>query len=240
MRSLSAMAVAGTFCGALAVAGFPRAGLAEGLPAPATITVSGEGVVTAAPDMATISLGVTTQGATAAEAMAANTAALTAVLEQVKAAGVEERDIQTSTLTLNPNWAQGDGSSMPEIRGYVAANVLQIRVRDLDGLGAVLDAAIRDGANTLNGISFGLAEPDPAMDEARRAAVAEARARAELLTGAAGVGLGRILSISEGGGHAPPMPMYRMEAAMADAPVPVQGGEVGVTANVTITWEIAQ
>lgn len=238
MRVLSAVFLSGAL--ALPVLAVPGRVLAEAVPAPATITVTGEGVVTAAPDMATISLGVTTQGATAAEAMAANTAALTAVLERVKAAGVEERDIQTSTLTLNPNWAQGDGSSMPEIRGYVAANVVQIRVRELDGLGAVLDAAIRDGANTLNGISFGLAEPDPAMDEARRAAVAEARARAELLTGAAGVGLGRILSISEGGGYAPPMPMYRMEAAMADAPVPVQGGEVGVTANVTITWEIAQ
>ena len=212
--------------------------LAEG--APATITVTGEGVVTAAPDIATISLGVTSQGATAAEAMDANTAALTAVLERVKAAGVEDRDIQTSTLNLNPNWSNSDGSSMPVIQGYVAMNVLQIRVRDLKGLGAVLDAAITDGANTLNGISFGLAEPEPAMDEARKAAVAKAKARAELLTGAAGVGLGRIVTISEGGGYAPPVPMYRMEAAMADAPVPVEGGEVGVTATVTITWEIAQ
>lgn len=214
--------------------------LAEGMPTPATITVTGEGVVTAAPDIATVSLGVTSQGATAAEAMDANTAALTAVLERVKAAGVEGRDIQTSTLNLNPNWSNSDGSSMPVIQGYVATNVLQIRVRDLAKLGGVLDAAITDGANTLNGISFGLAEPDPAMDEARKAAVAKARARAELLTGAAGVSLGRIVTISEGGGYAPPMPMYRMEAAMADAPVPVEGGEVGVTATVTITWEIAQ
>lgn len=214
--------------------------MAEVAPPPATITVTGEGVVTAAPDIATVSLGVTTQGETAAEAMAANTAALTAVLERVRAAGVEDRDIQTSTLNLNPNWSNSDGSSMAVIRGYIATNVLQIRVRDLAKLGGVLDAAITDGANTLNGVSFGLAEPEPAMDDARKAAVAKARARAELLTGAAGVGLGRILSISEGGGYAPPMPMYRMEAAMADAPVPVEGGEVGVTANVTITWEIAQ
>ena len=207
---------------------------------PATITVTGEGVVTAAPDLATVSLGVTTQGATAAEAMAANTAALAKVLERVKAAGVEERDIQTSNLNLNPNWAGTDGNGVPTIQGYVATNVVQLRVRDLPKLGEVLDAAITDGANTLNGISFGLAEPDPAMDEARKEAVAAARARAELLTEAAGVGLGRVLSIAESGGYAPPMPMYRMEAAMADAPVPVEGGEVGVTANVTITWEIAQ
>ncbi len=218
----------------------PGLALAETAPVPATITVTGEGTVTAAPDLATISLGVTTQGATAGAAMDANTAALTAVLERVKAAGVEGRDIQTSTLNLNPNWSNSDGSSMPVIQGYVATNMVQIRVRDLPKLGGVLDAAVTDGANTLNGISFGLAEPEPALDEARKEAVAAARARAELLTTAAGVGLGRVLSISEGGGYAPPMPMYRMEAAMADAPVPVEGGEVGVTASVTITWEIAQ
>jgi uncharacterized protein YggE len=121
----------------------------------------------------------------------------------------------------------------------VASNILSIRVRDIAKLGGVLDAAITDGANTLNGISFGLAEPDPAMDEARKTAVAKAKARAELLVGAAGASLGKIVSISEAG-MSSPMPMYRMEAAMADAPVPVAGGEVGVTANVTITWEIVQ
>ncbi|MBD1202691.1 MAG: SIMPL domain-containing protein [Rhodobacteraceae bacterium] len=222
----------------------PGLALADTVPAhspvPGTITVTGEGTVTAAPDLATVSLGVTTQGETAGAAMDANTAALTAVLERVKAAGVEGRDIQTSTLSLSPNWANGDGSAMPVIAGYVATNMLQIRVRNLAVLGEVLDAAVADGANTLNGVSFGLAAPEPALDEARKEAVAAARARAELLTGAVGVGLGRVLSISEGGGYAPPMPMYRMEAAMADAPVPVEGGEVGVTASVTITWEIAQ
>lgn len=238
MRVLSAVFLSG----ALAFPGLsvPGLAMAEVTAAPATITVTGEGVVTATPDLATVSLGVTTQGATASDAMAANTAALSAVLERVKAAGVEGRDIQTSTLNLNPNWAHGDGSSMPEIRGYVATNMVQIRVRDLAGLGAVLDAAVTDGANTLNGVSFGLAEPEPVLDEARKAAVAAARARAELLTGAAGVGLGRILSISEGGGYAPPAPMFRMEAAMADAPVPVEAGELGMRATVTVTWEIAQ
>lgn len=227
------------FCTVVLLASAPMAVLADDHP-PATITVTGEGTVTAAPDLATVSLGVTTQGATAAEAMGANSAALALVLERVKAAGVEDRDIQTSTLNLNPNLAGTDGSSVPTIQGYVAVNTVQLRVRDLEKLGSVLDAAVTDGANTLNGISFGLAEPDPAMDEARKEAVANARARAELLTGAAGVGLGRVLSINESGGYAPPMPMYRMEAAADAAPVPVEGGEVGVTASVTITWEIAQ
>ncbi|MBA4349627.1 MAG: SIMPL domain-containing protein [Rhodobacter sp.] len=236
MRVLSAVLLST----ALMVPGLaPTMALADDHIGPATITVTGEGVVTAAPDLATVSLGVTTQGETAAAAMAANTEALTAVLERVKAAGVEDRDIQTSTLNLNPNWSNSDGSSMPVIQGYVASNILSIRVRDLAKLGGVLDAAITDGANTLNGISFGLAEPDPAMDEARKEAVAKARARAELLVTAAGASLGKIVSINESG-MGMPVPMYRMEAAMADAPVPVQGGEVGVTANVTITWEIVQ
>jgi uncharacterized protein YggE len=209
------------------------------LAAPATITVTGEGIVAAAPDLATVSLGVTAQGETAADAMAASSAALQAVLERLKAAGIEDRDLQTSNLSLNPNWQGGDGTTAPVIAGYVASNILSVRVRDLGKLGAVLDAVITDGANTLNGISFGLAEPDPAMDEARKSAVAKARARAELLVTAAGASLGKIVSINESG-MGMPVPMYRMEAVLNDAPVPVQGGEVGVTANVTITWEIVQ
>ena len=207
--------------------------------APATITVTGEGIVAAVPDLATVSLGVTMQGDTAAAAMAAGNTALQAVLERLKAAGIEDRDLQTSNLSLNPNWQSGDGTTAPVIVGYIASNILSVRVRDLDKLGAVLDAVVTDGANTLNGISFGLADPDPVLDEARGEAVADARGRAELLVGAAGVKLGRILSIAESGGMMPmPAPMFRMEAA-SDA-VPVAGGEVGMSASVTITYEIVQ
>ncbi len=209
--------------------------------AAATITVTGEGHAEAAPDLATISLGVTTQGKTAGEAMDANSAALAAVVARLKAAGVADRDMQTSNLSLNPNWQQTDGTQAPLIAGYVASNQLTVRVRALDSLGAVLDSAITDGANTLNGISFGLDDPEPALDKARTEAVVAARARAELLVTAAGVKLGRVLSISESGGYVPPgpMPMYRMEADMAKA-VPVEGGEVGLTASVTMVFEIAQ
>lgn len=209
--------------------------------APATITVTGEGQVAAAPDLATISLGVTTQGKTAGEAMDANSAALAAVVTRLKAAGIEDRDVQTSNLSLNPNWQQNDGTQAPVIVGYVATNVLTVRVRALEKLGTVLDSAITDGANTLNGISFGLDNPEPELDKARVEAVKAAKARAELLVGAAGVTLGRVVSISEAGGYVPPMPMpmYRMEADMAAA-VPVEGGEVGLIASVTVVFEIKQ
>jgi uncharacterized protein YggE len=221
---------------ALAMAG--AAAQAEEHETMSTLTVTGQGQVEAAPDLATVSLGVTTQGATAAQAMAANNAALSAVLERLAAAGIEARDVQTSNLSLNPNWQQPyDGSSPPVIDGYIASNQLAVRVRDIARTGEVLDAVIADGANTLNGITFGLQDDSALQDEARTEAVQDARARAQTLAAAAGVQLKRIVSISEQGGYAPPMPMYRMEAA-ASAPVPVAAGEVGVTAGVTVVYEV--
>ncbi|MDZ4136162.1 MAG: SIMPL domain-containing protein [Paracoccaceae bacterium] len=202
------------------------------------ITVTGEGRVDAAPDVATISLGVTTEGATATQAMAANSAELARVLANLRAAGIAERDLQTSGLSLNPNWNSSAPGMSPVIAGYVASNMLSVRVRALDTLGAVLDAAVKDGANALNGVSFGLADPAPALDEARRRAVADARARAVLLTGAAGVNLGAVMSITEGGGYAAPQPMFRLERSMAADAVPVAAGEVSISAQVTIVWEI--
>lgn len=204
----------------------------------ALITVTGEASVAVQPDVATLSLGVTTQAATAAEAMAANTAALSVVLARLKTAGISDRDLQTSNLTLNPNWVGYDSGATPTIAGYTAANLLTVRVRALDTLGAVLDAAITDGANTLNGLTFELSDPRPKMDEARRAAVADAMARAKLLVEAAGAKLGAVQSITEGGGFVNPTPMFRQD--VASAPVPVAGGEIGVTSSVTMVFEIGK
>ena len=231
MRPLPALFLA-------AALALPLAGpaLAE-TPMPPTISVTGEGVIQTAPDLATLSIGVTTQGATAAEALAANTTAMNAVLARMATAGIAPRDMQTSSLSLNPNWT-GYDSSTPTISGYIATNMLTVQVRALDSLGAVLDAAVTDGANTLNGLTFGMADPAPVLNEARKAAVADARARAELLAGAAGVKLGNILSISEAAGAMSPMPMFKADASAG--PVPVVGGELGLTAAVTILYEIVQ
>ncbi|MBN2629804.1 MAG: SIMPL domain-containing protein [Rhodobacteraceae bacterium] len=209
-------------------------------PIVAQITVTGEGVVEGVPDIAALTLGVTTTGETAAAAMAANTAALTAVMARLVAAGVAERDMQTTNLSINPNWTNYASSAKPQIEGYTASNQLTVTIRALDSLGSVLDAAITDGANTLNGLSFGLSQPRPAMDAARAKAVADARAKAALLVEAAGVKLGRIVSISEGGGYSQPAPMFRQMADAAASPVPVAAGEVATTANVTIVFEIAE
>ncbi len=201
-----------------------------------TITVTGNATVNVVPDMATISLGVTTQGDTAATAMAANNEAVSAVIARLIAAKVADRDMQTSNLSVNPNWVMNAAGTGQEVKGYIASNQLTVRIRALDTTGSVLDAAISDGANTLNGLTFGLAEPRPVEDEARKEAVADALARAKLLAEAAGEKLGAIVSIAESDGANQPMPM--MYKVAADASVPVAAGEVGIAASVTIVWQL--
>lgn len=231
MRALSVL-----FLSAALVLPLAAPGLAQDAPT-RTISVTGTGTVEAAPDMATVMIGVTTQGATAAEALTANTAATEAVIARLTASGIEARDMQTSNLMINPNWSGYDSSS-PTISGYVASNMLTVRVRALEATGAILDAAVADGANTLNGLTFGLADPEPAYDEARKEAVADAKAKADLLAMAAGVKLGQVVSIIDNGAMTDPAPMYR--EAVSAAPVPVVGGELGLIANVMVTFAIAE
>jgi uncharacterized protein len=218
-----------------AILALPMAAPARAEATVPTITVTGTGTSQAAPDMATLMIGVTTQGDTAAVALAANSAAVEAVIARLTASGIEARDMQTSNLSINPNWSSYD-SSTPTIAGYVAMNVVTVRVRDLGGLGTVLDAAVADGANTLNGLTFGMANPEPALNEARKAAVVDARAKAELLVSAAGLKLGRIVTITETGAWTDPTPMFRDAAGS----VPVAGGELGMTANVSVQYEMTE
>jgi uncharacterized protein len=206
----------------------------------ATISVTGEGSVSTSPDMAMITLGVTTTGVNAAEAMAANSAELAKVLANLATAGIAPKDIQTTGLSLNPNVSYSSSGTVGSIDGYTATNMVNVRVMALDGLGDVLDAAIKDGANTLNGLTFGVANQQPLNDEARKLAVADAKRRAGLLAEAAGVALGPVLTISEQGGYSQPSPMFRLDAAGSPSSVPVQGGEIAMTVSVNMTWEIAQ
>lgn len=200
----------------------------------ATITVTGEGRISVRPDMATLTLGVETTGESANTALAENSAATGKVIEELKAAGIAARDMQTSNLTLGPRWEQAEGKP-PRIAGFVAANMVTVTVRDLPKLGTVLDAVARNGANTFQGLAFGLTDPRPREDEARRAAVSDALARAGLYADAAGVKLGPVLSLTEGGGPMP-RPMMRMAADVAS--VPLAEGEVDVSASVTMEFAI--
>lgn len=212
-------------------------------PAPRTLTLTGQGEVTSAPDIAIISAGVVTEAKTAREALSASNAAMATVLQTIRAAGVEARDIQTSNFSVQPKYSysktSGNEQKAPQIDGYTVSSTVTTIVRNLDGLGPVLDAMVSSGANQLNGLGFSIARPEPLRNEARRLAVAEAIARAQLYAGAAGVTLGDILSISEAGYARPPQPVFANARAMAaDAAVPVAEGEQTISAEVNIVWEI--
>ncbi|MFZ1663293.1 MAG: SIMPL domain-containing protein [Paracoccaceae bacterium] len=210
--------------------------------AKSTISVTGEGHVAVAPDMATVSLGVMTDGDSAKSALDANNAAIAAVLEKLKSAKIEDRDVQTSGLSLGPryDYSSSNPDGTQKVTGYVASNMVTVRVRALDTVGGVLDAVVTNGANTLNGITFGLADDTAATDAARKGAVEDARRKADLYATAAGVKLGKILSISEQGSYMPPMPMPMAEASFKAGAVPVAGGELGVTATVSVIYELTE
>ena len=203
-----------------------------------SMTVTGEGRVETAPDMATIRLGVVTEARGAREAIDTNSRAMDGVLDRLRGLGIAARDLQTSDFSVSPRWRRGQGDTPPEISGFVARNLLIVRIRDLDSLGTVLDAVTRDGANTFEGLAFGLQTPGPHEDAARRAAVADARRKAALYAEAGEFALGPLLSLSESGGGSAPRAMARAEMAVAMDAVPVAPGEVDLVARVTLTYAI--
>lgn len=202
------------------------------------LIVTGEGEVAVEPDMALLSLGVSKEARRAGEAMAEASAALAQVLTSLAEADIPARDIQTTSINLTPIWDHRQPGETPRVRGYTASHMLQVKLRDLGSMGALLDEVVGQGANQLHGLQFTLADPDPARDAARVEAVAEARARAMLLAEAAGLTLGPIIRLSEGAASAPGpvMPLAREMFAAGD--VPVAAGEVDIRAAVTLVYEI--
>jgi uncharacterized protein YggE len=210
------------------------------------LTVIGEGLVHGRPDMALITMGVVSEAATASEALAANSAAVTRILDALKAEGIEARDLQTSNFSVEPRYSQpppgydGSQSFEPKIIGYAVRNELTVRIRDLARVGSLLDQVIGLGANTVSGPTFTVAEPTALEDEARRAAVADALRKGKLYAEAAGLALGPVTRIEETITQwPPPMPLGAMAREMAaDASVPIEGGELGFRAQVTVSWQI--
>ncbi|MFO1143896.1 MAG: SIMPL domain-containing protein [Amaricoccus sp.] len=200
------------------------------------ITASGSAQVEAVPDLATVTAGVETQGASAAEALSANGVAMTAVLAALDGAKIERKDVQTSQLTINPVYDNPDDGSPSKVSGYQASNMVTVKVRDVASLGAIVDAVTAAGANRLYGIGFDVADPKPALDEARKQAVADAQHKAALFAAAAGVKLGALLSLSEGGNGGGPVPVFA-PADMAKA-APVEAGTVSVSADVSLVYAI--
>jgi len=196
----------------------------------------------AAPDMATITLGVTNENAEASAAMQATSDAVTQVLARLQQLGIEARDMQTRDLSLSPIWVgrRDVHGETPKITGFVASNRISVRIRDLSTLGTVLDAVVQDGANDFGGLSFTVQDPKPLTAGARAQAVSDAMEKAQQLAQAAGLTLGPVVSITDHGGGGRPM-MMRAEMAMADAGgVPVAGGEIVVDANVSMVFEISE
>lgn len=202
---------------------------------PAMISVTGEATVSAAPDLAQIEAGVTSEAKTAREASEANNAAMGKVLQALKGAGIAEKDFQTSRLSLQPQSAPNrPGPSA--IVGYRASNRVTIRLRDVTKLANVIDTLVGAGANDIGGINFMVSNASKLLDEAREQAVADARRKAEIYAKAAGVTLGAPLSISEEGSPGP-MPYRKMAVGMA-ASAPVAQGEETLQVTVSVSWAI--
>ncbi|MEK9212332.1 SIMPL domain-containing protein [Sphingomonas sp. 2378] len=238
------------FSAALAPLAIASGVAAQSAPAPTTVEplvpaagtildISAEGRTTRVPDLATIRAGVVSQGATAAAALSDNAQRMARVLAAVKRAGVADRDIQTATVQLQPQYRYGENVP-PTITGYQATNTLSIRFRDIAKSGTVLDALVAQGANQIDGPNLSIDKPDAALDEARTDAVAKARARAELYAKAAGMRVARIVSITENGADAGgperPMMMARAMAADAMAKTSIAPGERDVTVNVSVRF----
>lgn len=225
-------------CGALAAPAFAQ-------DMQRSITVSGTGEVSVAPDMAHVQIGVQADAVVAAEALDQASAATAAVLAQLDTQGIDPLDIQTGSLQLIPRYASSVLGTQQNITGYQAVNSIEVAVRDLDDLGGLLAAVVGEGANRLDGVSFGLTNPDAALDEARKNAVAEAIRLAGLYAEAAGVVVGEVKMISEAGSsgyrmmRAEPM-MMDMAASSPAFDVPVSAGLIELRADVTMVFAIAE
>lgn len=213
---------------------------------PGTISVTGEGVAKKAPDMAVITLTVLREGETARAALDANNSAMGSILSAMEADGIAERDLQTSGFSIQPRYTTPSDDQKtpqaPEIVGYEVSNTLSVRIHDLSKVGDILDQSVSLGVNQGGNILFTNEDPDQAMSEARKAAMADAIAKAKALTVAAGVGLGPIKEITEQ--SMPPRPIPMMRASMAKdyvaESVPIATGESEFHVTVNVTWEIAQ
>jgi uncharacterized protein YggE len=263
MRSISLILAAGAMASAMPVLAQPAPPVVVA-PGNTVLTVSAEGRTLRQPELAVFTAGVTTQGQTAATALGENSQAMTRVIAALRRAGIAERDIQTSNLSIQPVYADPNRDAMlaarasgqpfippppeqqvPRIIGYQASNQVSVRQRNLRDFGRVIDTLASAGANQINGPAFQMDDDRAALDEARLDAMANAKARAELYARATGLRVARILSISETGGYygPPPVAFARMAsmdvAAPPPPPAPVQPGELQLNTSVVVLYELA-
>jgi uncharacterized protein YggE len=203
------------------------------------LDVNATGEVTRVPDVAVISAGVVSRSATATGALQDTADRMSRVLTALKRAGVEDRDIQTSNVSLNPEYRYVENQP-PQLVGYTASNNVTVRFRDIRNSGKILDALVAQGANQINGPTLTVDKPEAALDEARAKAIAIGRARADLYARSLGLRVVRVVAVNESGGSypvPPPMPMYA-RAEMAQAKTSIEPGEQKLQVNLAITFEL--
>lgn len=225
-----------TLLAALMLAGWsPSAAGAQAQPR--TVSVPGVGSVEAVPDMAEITSGVTARADTARQALDASSAGMRRLMDALKREAVADADIRTSNFNISPWYDRPTPNQPRRVAGYQASNQVTVRIRDISRLGAILDSVVGAGANRVNRVRFGVANPQPLMDEARRKAVADARRRAALYAESAGVRLGGVITIEERAAGLPrprPMAVEMLRAAS----VPVAPGTQKITVSITVRFAL--
>jgi uncharacterized protein YggE len=228
---------------ALGAASLPAAAGAQATPVAAIagtrLDVNATGETTRVPDIAIISAGVVTRAATATAALEQNAARMERVRAALKRAGIADRDIQTSNISLNPEYRYVQDQP-PKLTGYTASNQVNVRFRDIRSTGAVLDALVAEGANQINGPTLTIDKPEAALDEARTKALGVGRARADLYARALGMRVVRLISVSESSGRyavPPPMPVM-MEARAQSADTKIDPGEQKVEVTLEMVFEL--
>jgi uncharacterized protein len=203
------------------------------------VVVIGEGSVSLAPDYARIGSGVTTRAKTAREAADANAKAMAAIMAMLVGAGIEQKDIQTSRFSVHPIYESHPPNNEQRLTGFGVSNQINVTIRQLDKVGDILDRLVTTGATDVGSVEFLHSDVSKALDQARVAAVADARRKAELYAHAAGLNLGSVTWITEDSGYAPPMPMAMRTLAAPAASVPIAAGEDTLHVRITVSFDMA-
>lgn len=242
-RSTAIMSIIASALLLLALAGigallFTRPAAAQsnsGVPGMRQVSVLGHGEVKARPDTATIQIGIDTEAANAKDALAQNNAQAQALQQKLAELKIDTKDIQTSNFSISPTY----GNDGRQVTGYRVSNIVTITIRNLDSAGTLLDQVVQAGANNIYGISFSVADTQKLMEQARQAAMADAKVRATQLATAGGAAVGDVLIISENVSAPPvPMPMLDRAAAQGAPSVPVQAGEQSISIDVQATFAL--
>ena len=214
----------------------------------AEFSILGTGTIVTEPDVAFISTGIVSEGETAEDALSQNSNSMANVFKVLEDAGIERKHIQTSNFSVQPRYVhhrpkQGEERRRPRIVGYQVNNTVTVKIVELDNTGKVISEVVKFGSNSLGNIRFDVSNREQLMDEARVKAVEDARRKAEIYTKAAGVSLGKVLAISEGGARQQPRRFKAAARSLAvaeAAPAPVSGGEASISVQVNMTWELEQ